>query len=104
MRLPILLFCLSVSAVGLTLAVPAQAATAKQMAQQEKMKSCNTEAGSEHLKGDARKDFMSKCLSAKPAAMTSQQEKMKSCNTYAATQHLSGNARKAFMSTCLKKS
>jgi len=41
-------------------AAPA-AAPAKQT-QQEKMKSCNTEAGNKKLKGDERKKFMSDCL------------------------------------------
>ncbi len=31
--------------------------------QQEKMKTCNTEAGDKQLKGDERKKFMSDCLS-----------------------------------------
>ncbi len=56
----------------LALSGPALAATA----QQQRMKDCNQKAG--ELKGDARKDFMSKCLKgedAKPAA-TSQQQKM----------------------------
>jgi hypothetical protein len=52
------------------------------------------------LKGDERKAFMSKCLSAKPA-MTSQQEKMKTCNADAAAKALKGDERKAFMSKCL---
>ena len=39
----------------------ATAPTAKQT-QQEKMKSCNAEAGKEKLAGDARKTFMSTCL------------------------------------------
>jgi hypothetical protein len=30
--------------------------------QQEKMKTCNAEAGQKQLKGDARKKFMSECL------------------------------------------
>ena len=33
--------------------------------QQDKMKSCNAEAGKQTLKGDERKKFMSECLSAK---------------------------------------
>lgn len=50
-------------------AAPA-AAPAKPMTQQEKMKSCNADAGTQHLAGDARKTFMSTCLkgSAAPAA------------------------------------
>jgi hypothetical protein len=38
-----------------------------QKAQQEKMKTCNAEAGKQGLKGDERKKFMSGCLKAKPA-------------------------------------
>ena len=33
-----------------------------QKAQQEKMKTCNAEAGKQELKGDERKKFMSDCL------------------------------------------
>ena len=82
-----------------------------QQAQQEKMKSCNAEAGTKALKGDERKKFMSDCLSAKPAAAAApaapaapatQQDKMKSCNADAATKALKGDERKAFMSDCLK--
>ncbi|EXI89493.1 MAG: Phosphate starvation-inducible protein PsiF precursor [Candidatus Accumulibacter sp. BA-94] len=34
--------------------------------QQDKMKSCNAEAGSKQLKGDERKKFMSECLKGSP--------------------------------------
>ena len=72
--------------------------------QQEKMKSCNTEA--QGKKGDERKAFMKECLSAKKAeeksAKTAQQEKMKSCNADAKTKALKGAERKTFMSSCLK--
>jgi carboxypeptidase C (cathepsin A) len=75
--------------------------------QQERMKACNTQAGTQHLSGDARKTFMSNCLAGKTngsgsTAANSQQERMKACNTQAGTQHLTGDARKTFMSTCLK--
>ncbi|KIU46541.1 MULTISPECIES: PsiF family protein [Pseudomonas] len=70
-------------------------------AQQEKMKTCNADATSQALKGDARKAFMSTCL--KKAEPATQQEKMKTCNADATTQALKGDERKAFMSTCLKK-
>jgi hypothetical protein len=79
----------------------AQAATP----QQEKMKSCNAQASSQTLKGQARKDFMKTCLSGAAAApekqLTSQQEKMKSCNADAKSKALKGQARKDFMKTCL---
>ena len=42
--------------------------SAKQKAQQEKMKSCSKDASDKKLKGDDRKKFMSGCMSAKPAA------------------------------------
>ncbi len=35
-----------------------------QLAQQQKMKSCNADAGKKALKGDERKKFMSQCLKA----------------------------------------
>ena len=90
-------------------------------AQQEKMKTCNADAGKQGLKGDERKKFMSSCLSAKkdaavpaaaqpaPAAAApalspkeAQQQKMKTCNADAAKQELKGDDRKKFMSECLK--
>ena len=67
--------------------------------QQEKMATCNKEAGDKALKGDERKKFMSECLS--KAKMT-QQEKMKACNKDAKDKALKGDERKQFMSDCLK--
>lgn len=68
--------------------------------QQTKMAECNKAA--EGKKGDARKAFMSKCLSAKPKAsekQLAQQERMKTCNQQA--EGKTGDARKAFMKECL---
>lgn len=70
--------------------------------QQEKMKTCNAEASAQSLKGDARKAFMKRCLSADPKIVNSQQEKMKSCNAEASRKELKGEERKIFMSNCLK--
>jgi hypothetical protein len=64
----------------------------KSTAQQDKMTRCNKEAAD--MKGDERKAFMSKCLSA------TRQEKMTKCNKEAAGKK--GDERKAFMSECLK--
>jgi hypothetical protein len=44
-------------------AKPVAAVSDKKMAQQEKMKSCNKDAGEKALKGDPRKAFMKECLS-----------------------------------------
>ena len=88
-----------------------------QLAQQEKMKSCNKEATAKALKGDERKAFMKTCLSGKASAAPAvaatavapaakkmtQQEKMKSCNKEATAKALKGDERKKFMSECLKK-
>ena len=76
-----------------------------QTAQQEKMKTCNAQAKTQSLSGDARKSFMKTCLSNQPAAepkLNSQQQKMKQCNADAKTKGLTGAERKTFMSTCLK--
>ena len=97
---------LAVLAGPVVFAQAAGTATAAKPAnsQQEKMKSCNTEATTKGLHGANRKSFMSSCLSgdaaAKPA--NSQQEKMKSCNAEATTKGLKGVDRKSFMSNCLK--
>jgi hypothetical protein len=107
-----------VVAVGAALAVLAGSAVFGQAAgtstpakpansQQEKMKTCNADAKTKNLSGDARKSFMKTCLSDQPAAppkTNSQQEKMKSCNAEATSKGLKGADRKSFMSTCLKGS
>ncbi len=77
--------------------------------QQNKMTTCNAQAGDQKLAGDARKSFMKTCLSAgssAPAAktLTPQQQKMKTCNADATTKGLKGDDRKAYMKTCLSGS
>lgn len=95
-----------VIALGTTLVVhPVTAQTTN--SQQERMKLCNKQAGDQKLAGDARKTFMSDCLSGKATTakpLTAQQQKMKDCNATATAQKLSGDARKNFMSSCLKGS
>lgn len=94
---------LSLLALGLSLSLgAAHAEDAAKTPQQNKMASCNKDAGDK--KGDERKAFMKDCLSAKPAAATdkktAQQEKMKTCNEQAKDKK--GDERKKFMSECLK--
>ena len=104
MKVRIALLALAFFASAPFAAEPAKKAPSPaQLAQQEKMKTCNAEAGKKALKGDERKKFMSECLSAKPAAPTTQQDKMKTCNAEAGKQALKGDERKKFMSECLKK-
>jgi hypothetical protein len=73
--------------------------------QQQKMTTCNKEAADKKLSGDARKSFMSECLSSGGAQASdkkmTQQEKMGYCNKQAGSKKLEGDARKKFMSECL---
>jgi hypothetical protein len=81
---------------------------AAQTSQQQRMTSCNAEAESHHLSGQARKSFMSSCLArqttaaAPSASSQSQQQKMKDCN--ASASGMKGSARKDFIRSCLSGS
>lgn len=78
--------------------VPAMAAG---NAQQDKMKSCNSQAAGK--KGDERKAFMKDCLSAEKADKAGKPEnKMATCNTK--SKGMKGDERKKFMSECMKGS
>jgi psiF repeat len=104
MRVPISLYALAVAAV-LPLLMPTPGFA--QQSQQDKMKTCNTQATSQNLTGDARKNFMSNCLkgaSSGSSTGNTQQDKMKTCNTQATAQNLSGSARRNFVNNCLKGS
>jgi hypothetical protein len=96
-------FAAMAGATMLIFASFAQPPALAQNSQQALMKTCNTEATTQKLAGEARKTFMSDCLSAKSAkTLSPQQQKMTKCNTQASSQKLTGDARKKFMSTCLK--
>jgi len=87
----------------LTLGLLSQYSVHAQTSQQDLMKTCNAQATVQKLAGDARKSFMSNCLSGKSVkTLTPQQQKMTTCNTHANSQKLTGDARKEFMSSCLK--
>lgn len=81
-----------------------------QTSQQNRMGACNALAGERSLSGDARKSFMSDCLSKGPEAMAapaksgqaSQQQRMADCNAAVSAGGMKGDARKSFMSDCLK--
>lgn len=92
-------------ALALAVAGPVVAQSAapasKSNAQQERMKECNSKAGDR--KGDARKEFMSSCLSGKESQqLNAQQQRMKDCNARATGK--TGDDRKKFMSACLSSS
>lgn len=98
---------LFVTAIAAAFALSATSAFAG--AQQDKMKSCNKEAGEKKLKGDERKKFMSECLKAAPAAApaaaeatkkASPKDVMKLC--MAAAKGKKGDEFKKFKADCLK--
>lgn len=60
--------CLKGGSATPATAAPAAATPVKPMTQQEKMKACNVDANSKHLKGDERKSFLSSCLKGDNAA------------------------------------
>ena len=78
-----------------------KAPTEAQKKQQERMKSCNEQAGAKKMEGDDRKKFMSACLKGEEK-MKPQKGRMKECNKQASDKKMSGDDRKKFMSTCLK--
>ncbi len=87
-------------AVCVVLTAPAHAAGN----QREKMKTCNAEARTKELKGDARREFMSQCLSVSPEekqARTAEREKAKGCGNEARSKGLKGEAKRSFMTQCL---
>lgn len=78
--------------------------SAKQKAQQERMKDCNAKVGEK--KGDERKKAMSACLKGEDpdasAKQMKQRDRMRDCNKQAADKKMKGDERKGFMSSCLK--
>jgi hypothetical protein len=114
--------------IGMMMAAFTAAGAWAETSQQDRMKSCNEDAGKKNLSGDARKNFMKSCLSgaatdakpaaaktagpAKPAAtgpaatkeekaLTPQQQRMQDCNAEAKAKDMKGDPRKAFMKSCL---
>ncbi len=96
------ILCLTMAMSPLAQAQDKKEPSAKQKAQQERMTSCNKQAGDKKMEGDARKSFMSSCLKGEGSGRTAQQQKMADCNKQAGDKQMKGDARKSFMSSCLK--
>jgi hypothetical protein len=94
------LCALAMVAVAPALAEQDKAPTPAQAAQQQRMTTCNSDASQKSLKGDARQNYMSACLSGK----MSQTTLMKVCNAEATQEKMTSDDRKAYLATCLKKS
>jgi hypothetical protein len=101
MRKLALAACLAFACAPFAHAQDKKEPTAAQKKQQERMKSCNDQAGAKKMEGDARKKFMSACLKGEEK-MTPQQARMKDCNKQASDKKMKGDDRKNFMSACLK--
>ena len=77
-------------------------------AQQNKMTTCQHEAGEKKLEGKDRQAFVTECLKAKPPAPAASQpqtqgQKLGACSKEAASQGLKGDARKQYLSECGKR-
>jgi len=70
--------------------------------QQNKMKTCQTQAGEKKLEGQARQDYVNNCLKAKPAKTTDSKNKMAECN--AKTKGMSKADADKARSECMKAS
>ncbi len=75
-------------------------------AQQNKMSTCQKDAGKKRLEGKDRQSFVTECLKAKPAAAETaaktQGQKLGACSKEAATKGLKGDDRNKFLSECAK--
>ncbi|MBX3626183.1 MAG: phosphate starvation-inducible protein PsiF [Rhizobacter sp.] len=96
-----LLSAIALAVAGFAGSAHAADAASAPTKQQNKMVSCNKEAGDK--KGDERKAFMSDCLKKEKDAKTAQQNKMKTCSADFKATKKPGSERQAFMKECLSK-
>jgi hypothetical protein len=106
-KLTMLWCCFMLAASPLAMAADKDKAPSEaQKKQQQRMADCNKQAGAKKMEGDARKKFMSSCLSGDAAGPSdkqkAQQQRMADCNKQAGAKKMEGDARKKFMSSCLK--
>jgi hypothetical protein len=80
-------------------AVAAVPASAAENSQQNKMKTCQTQAGDKKLEGKERQDYVNNCLKAKPAP-EKKESKMAECNKK--TAGMKAEERKKAQSDCMK--
>jgi psiF repeat len=93
---------LSAPAFAASHAASAPMADKKPTAQQGKMATCNADAGTKKLEGDARKAFMKDCLSAKPvAAKSADMAASPACEKSAADKKLAGAAKNSHIKKCM---
>jgi hypothetical protein len=101
MKLTISALALALAALASPVFAASHAASApmaekKPTAQQNKMGTCNKEAGEKKLEKEARSAFMKDCLSAKPAAAAASP----ACEKSAAEKKLAGAAKTSYLKKC----
>ena len=89
------LIAAATAAIFLAIAAPGYAANT----QQDKVSACNQQAAAKKLSGDARKTFMSSCMSGSGMA-ASASSKAAGCTSQADAKKLSGAARTSFVKKC----
>ena len=77
-------------------------AYAAENSQQNKMKTCQAQAGEKKLEGQARQDYVNNCLKAKPEKTASSKSKLAECN--AKTKGLSKEEANKVRAECMKAS
>ena len=74
-------------------------------AQQQQLKQCNAQANRNALLGEARQDFMAKCMRSHgdaPPRFTAQHSRMAGCNRQATDAGVGDAQRQDFINECLK--
>jgi len=77
-------------------------AYAAENSQQNKMKTCQAQAGEKKLEGQARQDYVNNCLKAKPEKTASSKSKLAECN--AKTKGLKKEEADKVRAECMKGS
>ena len=98
---------ITLTLVTASMTAPAWAADDKTPTpQQNKMTTCQKDAGEKKLEGKDRQAFVTECLKAKPAAAETaaktQGQKLGACSKEAAAKGLKGDDRNKFLSECSK--
>jgi hypothetical protein len=87
-----------------SLTAMAQGQSGAQPGQDEHLASCDADATAAKITGDARKSYISTCMSRKAgqANTNAAREKLKSCTAQAGEKNLVEAPRKAFIDNCVK--
>ena len=105
MKLDVALAAAAIAAVLLALQGTRAFAVEPLTPQQQRMRTCNTQADGKALEGGERNHFIRACLKGAKSnghRMTPRQKQNQACNAQAKKQGLEGAERRGFMSECTK--